>query len=187
MQAFIDDEVRGYATHPSKRWANEVEPAPSWASTTKRKLSETTQPPVVPKESNRAIAEHKRAESFEAMCEAQAESLAKAKAVVAQLKADASSLAEENCILRGLLAEAEKANELLSAQCAALVESQNVEGTRPLRYTDLYPGGALASRVGLFTFFDTVELNDAFLDAINLKPRCSSGLGFSFRISKWVS
>ena len=36
-----------------------------------------------------------------------------------------------------------------------------------LRYSDLYSGGLLTRRVKLFTFFDTVEQNDAWLELIN--------------------
>jgi hypothetical protein len=36
-----------------------------------------------------------------------------------------------------------------------------------LSYDDLKPGGRLAKHVGLFTFFDDFECNNAFLDVIN--------------------
>ena len=38
---------------------------------------------------------------------------------------------------------------------------------QPLRYSDLYPPGILSKSVSSFTFFATVEQNDAFLDLLN--------------------
>jgi len=38
---------------------------------------------------------------------------------------------------------------------------------RPLRYSDLFGDGILSKEVGSFTFFNTAELNDSFLNIIN--------------------
>ena len=50
---------------------------------------------------------------------------------------------------------------------AALHDIENTKCRRPLCYDDLYEGGLLADHVKAFTLFQTVEINDAFLEIIN--------------------
>ena len=52
-------------------------------------------------------------------------------------------------------------------QARAMLESLTQKKATPLRYTDLYPGGILADHIDAFTFFKTIELNNAFLKVIN--------------------
>ena len=49
----------------------------------------------------------------------------------------------------------------------ALLEDPMEQKGKPLRYDDLYTGGIISLRVKAFTFFDTVELNGAFLELMN--------------------
>ena len=44
-------------------------------------------------------------------------------------------------------------------------------------YDDLKLGGCLSKHVGLFTFFDDYDCNDAFLEMINHTIRCDKGKG----------
>ena len=65
--------------------------------------------------------------------------------------------------LRKKIEELEKELE----ETRALLETLRQQKGKPLRYDDLYAGGILSSRVNAFTFFNTVEKNDAFLDLLN--------------------
>ena len=60
LQDFIDNEVCSYESHPSKRWADEVEPAPFWAPTSKRSKSEVYIATELFKESKRASAQNSK-------------------------------------------------------------------------------------------------------------------------------
>ena len=48
------------------------------------------------------------------------------------------------------------------ADLRLLLEEAKEKNGRPLRYNDLYPGGVLSKHVNAFTFFPTVQQNDAF-------------------------
>ena len=54
LQDFIDNEVYSHKSHPSTRWAQDIEPAPFWAPTTKRSRSEAYIAAELLKESKRA-------------------------------------------------------------------------------------------------------------------------------------
>jgi hypothetical protein len=59
--------------------------------------------------------------------------------------------------------------EKLEAVRSLLEEARRQNARRPLtlRYDDMYDGGVLSKHVDAFTFFNTVEKNDAFLELMN--------------------
>jgi hypothetical protein len=48
-----------------------------------------------------------------------------------------------------------------------LEEARQQKGRRALRYSDFYDGGVLSKHVDAFSFFNTIEKNDAFLELMN--------------------
>ena len=82
---------------------------------------------------------------------------------IAQVKTDLDAANSEIADLRARLEETERRLQELQRELEELKQAKG----RPIRYSDLYKGGILSKRVDAFTFFDTVEQNDAFLELIN--------------------
>ena len=65
LRSFIEVEVRGCGTHPTKKWALGLEPAPLWAPKMKHTLDEASKASQPLKKSKRATSEHACAEALE--------------------------------------------------------------------------------------------------------------------------
>ena len=184
--SFIDNEVRGCKTHPSKRWAIETEPRPSWAppvpveawtvvddgegggpdSSTEHATSSRKRKRSLPEK--RAEQQHLRAEAAEDRVTVLEEQMRVMKEsnrmTVAALEEKVTLLTEQNEVLK--CEKAVLSKQVVEAK-AALNGLQSGLG-RHLKYSDLHTG-VLQKHVAAFTYFPTARLNDLFLEAVNLK------------------
>jgi hypothetical protein len=97
----------------------------------------------------------------------------KYEAIQEENEAEIERLKKENLKLQEEKEELEK--EL--ARLRDLLEELKQRKASPLCYNDLRKGGILSKHVEAFTLFDTVELNDAFLEIINYAEAFDEGDG----------